>query len=472
MIRNLNYLDFKNYLAYDCYLRKIQTRPVWRVTPNIELYLKLSLCLSFRESGEYFMVLWKVTFSLGATQEEEIELADVADLVDWDPEFQGKLVSSFFDTDYHWLPALKSIHRDDINFPPKNFLLVVGRKWGEEAQKAVPLGVLFEFSEGDLKLRSVGPKSVADKAGGDNNLLLDLVNELFDFPQKWKTKSVICGPSTPKNEWKKMAEIIGEEPWKLVDLGRKALPNDHKTAIANFEKAYKIFSILADLNGQFHATFALIEVALEIKNYTYAQQQLEIIKKYAKELGDPMLEENVFSLEGVMAYEHNQFSTALTWFQQSLDRAKKANMNKAVINAYLNMGECHYRLKDYESALKNFDIARGLAEERNDKENLGIAQINISKILTQHLKMGDLSSEVQATHYLTSAIETFEQLEGSDRNIMISYGIFGNLEEVKENYDSALIYYERAAEKAQVLNDHDLQEFYQKKNQMMKNKLY
>ena len=116
------------------------------------------------------MVNWKVLFALSESQTEEIGLADVADLVDWDPEFQGQLISSFFDTDYHWLPAMKSVHRDDVTFPSKNFLLVVGRKWGEEKGKGVPLGVLFEFSEGDLKLRAVGPQSVAEKAGGDASI--------------------------------------------------------------------------------------------------------------------------------------------------------------------------------------------------------------------------------------------------------------------------------------------------------------
>jgi tetratricopeptide (TPR) repeat protein len=417
------------------------------------------------------MVLWKVLFSLGTgQQEEEIDLADVADLVDWDPEFQGKLISSFFDTDYHWLVALKTVHRDGVVFQSKNFILVVGRKWGDDKQKTVPLGVLFEFSEGDLKLRAVGPQSVAAKAGGDNNLLLDLVNELFDFPQRWKTKSVICGIS--KREWKKIAEIIGEEPWRLVDQGRRVLQQDYKKAIENFEKAYKIFSILADLNGQFHALFAQVEVALDVKNYTFAQERLKTVKQYATQLGDPMLEENVFTLEGVMMYEHDQFSKAKSFFEQSLEKAKKANMHKAVVNAYLNIGECCYRLNDYEAALKNFDIARGLAEERNDKENLAISQTNIAKILTQFLRSGDVSSEVQAAHYLKTAIETFENLENNTRNVMICNGVFGKLEEVKENYDTALLYYERAAEKAQSLGDQELQEFFLNKNQMMKNKLY
>jgi len=414
------------------------------------------------------MVIWKVQFTTGADQ-EEIELADVADLVDWDPEFKGKLISSFFDTKYHWIPALKNIFRDDVSFPPKNFILVVGKKWGDEKKKGVPLGVLFEFSEGDLKLRSVGPQSVASEAGGDNNLLLDLVNELFDFPQKWRSKSVICGMS--KQEWKKIGDIIGEEPWRLVEMGRSIASTDPKKALDNFQKAYKIFTILADLNGQFHALFAQVELALDAGNYAVAQERLQRVWEYANELGDPMLEENVLSIEGTLLYEEGQFQQAISVFEKALDRAKKANMHNFIVNAYNNVGECYYRIKNYENALKNFDIARSLSEERNDKKLLAISQINIAKVLCQNLLLGDLSSEVQATHYIKQALEVFEQ-QNDKKNIMISYGLMGTLESIKQSYDSALIYFERAAETAQTMNNEDLQDFYRQKAQPMKDKLY
>ena len=415
------------------------------------------------------MVNWKVLFALSESQTEEIGLADVADLVDWDPEFQGKLISSFFDTDYHWLLALRSVHRDDVTFPSKNFLLVVGRKWGEDKEKGVPLGVLFEFSEGDLKLRAVGPQSVAEKAGGDNNLLLDLVNELFDFPQKWRSKSVICGIS--KEEWRSIAEIIGEEPWRLIDVGRNFMLTETKKATENFQKAFKIFTVLADLNGQFHAMLALLEVALETKNIELVKERLKKAQEYAEQLGDPMLEENVLSMEGVFLYEQAQFLSAISVFEKALERSKKASMPKHVLNAYLNIGECYYRLGDYDRSLKNFDIARGLAEERNDGHNLAVSQINISKVLCQDLKKGNTSSEVQASHYLKEALEEFEK-KGDKRNIMITYGIFGMLEEIKQNFDSALIYNERAAEQAQILNDTILQDYYNRRNQTVKEKLY
>jgi len=420
------------------------------------------------KKGEERMVIWKVLFAAGAGQ-DEIELADVADLVDWDPEFKGNLISSFFDTDYHWIPALKSILRDDVSFQPKNFILVVGRKWGEDKKKGLPLGVLFEFSEGDLKLRSVGPESVASEAGGDNNLLLDLVNELFDSPQKWKSKSVICGMS--KQEWKTIGDIIGEEPWRLLELGRRLISTDPKKATVNFKKAYQIFTILADLNGQFHAFFAQVELALDASNYAVAQERLQIVWEYAKQLGDPMLEENVLSIEGTILYEQGQYQQAIPVFEKALERAKKAKMHNFIVNAYNNVGECYYKLKKYENALKNFDIARGLSEERNDKKLLAISQINIAKVLCQNLLLGDVSSEVQATHYIKQALEAFEQ-QNNTKNIMIAYGLLGTLESIKQSYDSALIYYSRAAETAQTLNDIDLQDFYTKKAQGMKNILY
>ena len=423
---------------------------------------------SYIKKGEERMVIWKVLFAAGADQ-EEIELADVADLVDWDPEFKGKLISSFFDTDYHWIPALKNIFRDDVSFPPKNFILVVGRKWGEDIKKGVPLGVLFEFSEGDLKLRSVGPQSVAAEAGGDNNLLLDLVNELFDFPQKWKSKSVICGMS--KQEWKKIGDIIGEEPWRLVETGRNLASADPKKALENFQKAFKIFTILADLNGQFHALFAQVELSLDANNYPVAQERLQRVWEYAKELGDPMLEENVLSIEGTILYEQGQFQQAVPIFENALERAKKANMHNFIVNAYNNVGECYYRLKNYENALKNFDIARGLSEERNDKKLLAISQINIAKVLCQNILQGDVSSEVQASHYIKQALESFEQ-ENDTKNTMIAYGLMGTLESIKQSFDSALIYFDRAAEIAQSINNLTLQDFYVRKSQSMKDKLY
>ena len=125
------------------------------------------------------MVTWKCIFSLGGGEDEVIELFDVASIVDWDPEFKGRYIQGFFETIYTWIPkALKEVTRNEVNYLPSNFLMVVGRKWGEQKQKSIPLGVLFEFSEGDLNLRAIGPKSLSEKAGEDSNLLLNYIDEL------------------------------------------------------------------------------------------------------------------------------------------------------------------------------------------------------------------------------------------------------------------------------------------------------
>jgi tetratricopeptide (TPR) repeat protein len=184
-----------------------------------------------------------------------------------------------------------------------------------------------------------------------------------------------------------------------------------------------------------------------------------------------MLEENVLSIEGTIMYELGNFQQAIPVFEKALDRAKKANMHNFIVNAYNNIGECYYRIEKYENALKNFDIARGLSEERNDKKLLAISQINIAKVLCQNLLLGDLSSEVQATHYIKQALEVFEQ-QSDSMNIMISYGLMGTLESIKQSNDSALIYFERAAETAQAMNKLNMQDFYNQKAQRMKDRLY
>ncbi|MCK4849554.1 MAG: hypothetical protein KAT16_11030, partial [Candidatus Heimdallarchaeota archaeon] len=97
--------------------------------------------------------------------------------------------------------------------------------------------------------------------------------------------------------------------------------------------------------------------------------------------------------------------------------------------------------------------------------------INIAKVLCQNLLLGDASSEVQATHYIKQALEAFEQ-QSDTKNIMIAYGLMGTLESIKQSYDSALIYYERAGETAQTMNNSILQDFFMNKSQNMKDRLY
>jgi tetratricopeptide (TPR) repeat protein len=415
------------------------------------------------------LATWKVQFALGGTQNEEIELVDAETLVDWDPEFKGELISGFFDTKYTWISSLQSVSRDTITFPSKNFLIVVGRKWGESKTKAVPLGVLFEFTEGDLRLRAVGPKSLSEKTSVDGgNQLLSLVSDLFDKPNLWKTKIVIH--TMPKSEWKVIADIVGEEPWPLLEQGRNIMKSDPKRAMENFSKAYKIFDILANVNGKFHAVFAQAELSLETKNFDLTKNRVKIVWELASQLGDPMLEENVLTLEGILLYENNLYTEAIARFEQALLRSKKANIHKAVVNAYCNIGECYYRVGMIDEAENNFEKARVLAQERNDKYWLAVSEVNLSKVLAENIKRGDSSSATQAIYYLEESVQLFEQL-GDKFGLMIAQGSFGDLEAMGNNLEKALIHFEIASEKAQSLNDHIYQEYYQQKVQEMKNRL-
>jgi hypothetical protein len=415
------------------------------------------------------LATWKVNFALSGVQDEEIEFVDAETLVDWDPEFKGELISSFFDTKYHWIKSLRSVSRDSISFPTKNFLVVVGRRWGETNKKGVPLGVLFEFAEGDLRLRGIGPKSLSEKTSVDGgNQLLSLVSDLFDKPNLWKTKITIH--EMPKSEWKVIADIVGEEPWPLIDQGRKIMKTDPRRAMENFSKAYKIFDILSNINGKFHAVFAQAEVSLESKDFDLTKNRLKIVWELASQLGDPMLEENVLTLEGILLYESKFYEEAITRFEQALIRSKKANIHKAVINAYCNIGECYSRVGKNDDAERNFEKARALAQERNDRNWLAVAHVNLAKVLAENIKRGDSSSATQAIYYLEEAVQLFEQL-GDKFGLMIAQGSFGDLESLANNHEKALIHYEIAFETAQILNEHIYHEYFQQKGQTMKNRI-
>ena len=415
------------------------------------------------------MVTWKVIFALGVGRDEEIELFDAATLVDWDPDFKGELIAGFFKTDYTWIEGLKSVMRGEVIFPPKNFFVVVGRKWRDSKTKSIPLGVLFEFTEGDLRLRGVGPKSLSEKAGGDSNLLLNLVSDLFDKPDLWKSKISIS--AKPKSEWKVIGDIIGEEPWLLIEHGRKIMKTDPKKAMESFTKAYKIFDILTDINGKFHAVFAQAEISLNSMNFDLTKNRLEVLWEFTSQLGDPMLEENILSTEGILLYESSLYEQAIAKFEQALDRAKRANIHKAVVNAYCNIGECYYRMEKFDDAMRNFDKSRSLAESRQDHYSLAISQVNIVKVLGQYIRQGDSSNADQASYYLGEAIQLFEDLEDR-KGIIISHGLYGEIEALQGNFEKALMHFEFAADKAQTFNEHQFQELYRQKAQGMKDRLY
>ncbi len=410
------------------------------------------------------MVTWKVTFALGGTEDTDvIDLSDAENLVDWDPEFKGELISSFFKTEYAWIQGLRSVSRGDLEMSPKNFLVVVGRKWGESRTRNIPMGVLFEFTDGDLRLRAVGPKSLSEKSGVDGgDLLLGLVSDLFDKPNLWRNKIIIA--SMPKSEWRVIGDIIGEEPWGLIEQGRRMTKSEPKKAMDILSKASKIFDVLADVNGQFHAVFAQAELTLDTKNYDLAKELLSKAQILASQLGDPMLEENVASTEGILLYESRVYDQAISKFEEALTYAKKANRHKAVINALCNLGECYFRLRQYEEAMRQFDKARSLAEERNEPQSLAIAQVYLAKVLIAHKSID------QAEYYLREAKERFEQLEDI-KGLMMTHGSFGDLEAAQKNFEGALIHYELASEQAQSLNKHIFQEHFYQKAQDMRNRL-
>jgi hypothetical protein len=95
----------------------------------------------------------------------------------------------------------------------------------------------------------------------------------------------------------------------------------------------------------------------------------------------------------------------------------------------------------------------------------------MAKVLSQFIRQGDSSGVAQATYYLEEAIKLFEGLEEM-KGLVISHGLFGEIEALQGGFEKALMHFEFAAEKAQAINEHQFHEFYRLKAQQMKDRLY
>ena len=101
-----------------------------------------------------------------------------------------------FSSDFTWIHGLKNL--DDIATSTENSLVVIGRKWGESKTKSIPLGVLFEYSEGDLK-----PRGLSETTSEDIDLLMTLIPELLENKQNlWRSRIILTGK--PRNEWRRI----------------------------------------------------------------------------------------------------------------------------------------------------------------------------------------------------------------------------------------------------------------------------
>jgi tetratricopeptide (TPR) repeat protein len=191
---------------------------------------------------------------------------------------------------------------------------------------------------------------------------------------------------------------------------------------------------LVDETGMFYSSLGDIYV---IKNdlVQALDNYLNAIELY-KAAGDYSSMSNVYLNMGNIYLTQGNFSISLIYYNKGLKIADSLKIERLLPHFYNNMGELYSDLHNYELAIDNYKKA--LDFYRKKHHNPGAAAI-MNNICQVYIKMKDIKD---AEEYLSRAYKIYDSIS----NKKGLYDIFinkGNIEELKGNYEQALMnYYE------------------------------
>jgi len=115
----------------------------------------------------------------------------------------------------------------------------------------------------------------------------------------------------------------------------------------------------------------------------------------------------------------------------------KTNNQAGLAKVYGNMGALHYKLGNTEKAITYFQKALTIFEKIKDKPNIAKANVQISLILQ------GINNYSDAMKHLTDAEKINNEI-GNETGLIEAYLNIGIIHKKTLNFDSALIYYNKA----------------------------
>ena len=143
---------------------------------------------------------------------------------------------------------------------------------------------------------------------------------------------------------------------------------------------------------------------------------------------------NVYLNLGNIYLTQANFAISLTYYQKGLKIADSLKLNRLLPHFYNNLGELYSDLHNYELAIENYKKALSFLRKEHDSQGSAAILNNICRVYTE---MGDIKN---AEEYLGHAYKIYDSVS----NKKGLYDIFinkGNIEELKGNYDQALMNY-------------------------------
>ncbi|CAF0859882.1 unnamed protein product [Adineta steineri] len=158
------------------------------------------------------------------------------------------------------------------------------------------------------------------------------------------------------------------------------------------------------------------------------------LKDLMKEMKEEV-EAGIGSL-GYLLYNQGEYEKATNYFQQLLLHPTTDIFDKG--QCYRGLGAIDIALKDYDSALENFQKEFDLYTEEDDQENIATTYAKIGEV---YFFKKDFDSALSYEHKALNILLSLDSFEISD-----IYRTIANVYHDKEDFNVALEYYEKALE--------------------------
>jgi len=134
-------------------------------------------------------------------------------------------------------------------------------------------------------------------------------------------------------------------------------------AVVQFQKALEIFQRIEEFDGILETLSNLGISYLDMRNYTQSEQTHKEALQMSRDLGDKIVEvNNLIGLGNVQNFM-GKLDTAQANYQQGIDLARQLNNTALEWPALLGLGDNYERRRDYENAIKYYDLALNKVED-------------------------------------------------------------------------------------------------------------
>lgn len=146
------------------------------------------------------------------------------------------------------------------------------------------------------------------------------------------------------------------------------------------------------------------------------------------------------------SYRNTDYDKSLQYAEEALDISRKANFDRGMSDALINLGMVYYRQHEFDRSMIHLNKAYAIYEATNNQ--LGIA--------TYFSSIGDIHSARQeygqAKECYERALKMYEELQNI-QGIIHANNSMGHTYSTTEKYDQAMTHYLRSLNFAQKIND-------------------